>query len=179
MTPAQKLEVMRSLIRQAYELKAAALKARHPSSPTRRSRPKRGGSWPVDFPDLIRLFHRAARTTGNPLFVTGGVATGVYGEPRFTRDINVVIALEPSEGGRLRDAFDPADFYVPPAETLLEESTRPTSTERRWTTGLSAADFSASSARPRSTTSDTGYSSSHRPAGRARLRNPHVARDVA
>jgi len=33
MTPAEKLEVMRGLIRQAYELKAAAVKARHPELP--------------------------------------------------------------------------------------------------------------------------------------------------
>jgi hypothetical protein len=31
MTPARKLAVMRALIRQAYELKAAAIRATHPS----------------------------------------------------------------------------------------------------------------------------------------------------
>jgi len=80
----------------------------------------------VEFPDLIRLFIGPLERLGIRYFVTGGVATVVYGEPRFTRDIDVVIALEPSEGARLRESFDPTEFYVPPAETLLEESTRPT-----------------------------------------------------
>lgn len=80
----------------------------------------------MEFPDLIRLFIEPLERLGIGYFVTGGVATVVYGEPRFTRDIDIVIALEPSEIARLRGAFDPAEFYVPPAETLMEETARPT-----------------------------------------------------
>lgn len=50
MTPAQKLTVMHSLIRQAYELKAAALRARWPDMPERevlaRARTLVGGDCP-------------------------------------------------------------------------------------------------------------------------------------
>ncbi len=50
MTPAQKLTVMHALIREAYELKAAALRARWPDMPERevlaRARTLVGGDCP-------------------------------------------------------------------------------------------------------------------------------------
>jgi hypothetical protein len=72
----------------------------------------------------VRLFIEPFERLGLRYFVTGGVATVIYGDPRFTRDVDVVLALEAAELAPLRAAFDPADFYVPPEETLREESTR-------------------------------------------------------
>jgi hypothetical protein len=40
---------------------------------------------PVQVPDLIDLFVRPLDAVGIPYTVTGGVASVVYGEPRFTR----------------------------------------------------------------------------------------------
>jgi hypothetical protein len=48
----------------------------------------------------------------------------VYGDPRFTRDIDVVLDLDPSAVSALLAAFDPAAFYVPPQEALVEEIQR-------------------------------------------------------
>jgi hypothetical protein len=57
--------------------------------------------------------------------VTGGVASVVYGEPRFTRDIDLVVALHPRDALRFGATWPAADFYVPPVEVIEEESRRP------------------------------------------------------
>jgi hypothetical protein len=57
--------------------------------------------------------------------VTGGVASVIYGEPRFTRDIDLVIELRSHDASRFANAWPAADFYVPPVEVIREESARP------------------------------------------------------
>jgi hypothetical protein len=37
--------------------------------------------------------------------VTGGVAKIIYGEPRFTRDIDLVLAISPAEARRFLHAW--------------------------------------------------------------------------
>ncbi len=75
-------------------------------------------------PDLIRLFITPLNGLGVPYMVTGAVAAIVYGEPRLTRDIDVVIALTPADAPRLAAAFADPAFYVTPAEVIAEESRR-------------------------------------------------------
>jgi hypothetical protein len=53
-----------------------------------------------------------------PYCVTGSVAASVYGEPRLTADIDVVLLLGPQDIPVLRKAFPEADYYSPPDETL-------------------------------------------------------------
>lgn len=74
---------------------------------------------------LISLFVRPLNQLRIPYMVTGGVAAVVYGEPRFTRDIDLVIELRPRDARRFADAWSAADFYVPPVEVIEEESGRP------------------------------------------------------
>jgi Nucleotidyl transferase AbiEii toxin, Type IV TA system len=78
----------------------------------------------VTVPDLVQLFIEPLETLGLRYFVTGGVATIVYGDPRFTRDIDIVLALDHADIAGLRSSFDPAQFYIPPEETMVEEATR-------------------------------------------------------
>ncbi len=61
---------------------------------------------------------------GLPYCVTGSVAASVYGEPRLTADIDVVLLLKTEDVARLRTAFPDAEYYVPPEETLLVEISR-------------------------------------------------------
>ena len=61
---------------------------------------------------------------GFPYCITGSVAASVYGEPRLTADIDVVLLLRVEEIDRLRSAFPGADYYVPPPETLYIETSR-------------------------------------------------------
>ena len=56
--------------------------------------------------------------------ITGGVASVIYGDPRFTRDVDIVLELRASNVSRLIAAFDSSDFYVPPREALEEEVLR-------------------------------------------------------
>lgn len=78
----------------------------------------------MDVPDLVGLFIRPLEHLAIPYMITGGVASVIYGDPRLTRDIDLVLQLDPSEIDRFVAAFDAADFYVPPVETLQEEATR-------------------------------------------------------
>ena len=76
-------------------------------------------------PDLIGLFIQPFETLGLSYMITGGVASVIYGDPRFTRDVDVVLELSTSEAGRLLDAFSQDDYYLPPLEALREEILRP------------------------------------------------------
>ncbi len=76
-------------------------------------------------PSLISLFVRPLNQLGVPYLVTGGVATVIYGEPRLTRDIDLVIDLRAQDAPRFAAAWPAAEFYVPPVEVIAEESGRP------------------------------------------------------
>jgi hypothetical protein len=44
--------------------------------------------------------------------VTGSVVTSVYGEPRYTQDADVVVAVDPRLGEVLARVFEPPRYYV-------------------------------------------------------------------
>lgn len=56
-----------------------------------------------------------------PYAIVGSVASSLYGEPRATNDVDVVIQVAPVDAGRLVRAFPPDRFYVPPEEVVLVE----------------------------------------------------------
>ena len=56
--------------------------------------------------------------------VTGSVASIVYGEPRLTHDIDVILELSPQDIERFLSVFPEQDFYKPPAEVLEAEIAR-------------------------------------------------------
>jgi hypothetical protein len=53
------------------------------------------------------------------------VAAFLYGEPRFTNDLDVVVFLRQDDIQRLADAFPSPEFYVPPQEIISAEIARP------------------------------------------------------
>ena len=63
---------------------------------------------------------------GLPYCITGSVAASVYGEPRLTADIDVILLLRAEDMGRLMAVFPDTAYYVPPAETLYVELSRST-----------------------------------------------------
>ncbi len=75
-------------------------------------------------PDLLELFVAPLEEIGVRYLVTGSVAATLYGEPRATHDIDLVVEL--SEAGRhaLPRAFPESKFYQPPPEVVLVESNR-------------------------------------------------------
>lgn len=76
-------------------------------------------------PDLIELFIRPMERAGLEYMITGGVAVVIYGDPRFTRDVDLVLQLAPERSSALLGAFEGDAFYLPPAEVLAEEVARP------------------------------------------------------
>lgn len=69
-------------------------------------------------PDPLALFLDPLERLAFPYCVTGSVASSVYGEPRLTADIDVVLLLDPGGIDALRAAFPESAYYVPPDETL-------------------------------------------------------------
>lgn len=76
-------------------------------------------------PDLYTHFLRRLNATGIRYMITGGLAAIIYGEPRLTNDVDLVIALGPDEVDRLVSAFPAPAYYVPPAEVVRDEAARP------------------------------------------------------
>ena len=56
--------------------------------------------------------------------VVGSVASIIYGEPRMTRDMDVVIEVAPEKILQFQILFPIQEFYCPPDEVLSEEVAR-------------------------------------------------------
>ncbi len=55
---------------------------------------------------------------------TGSVASIIYGEPRMTYDIDIVLALHVNDIEKMIQIFDTENFYCPPTETIKAEISR-------------------------------------------------------
>jgi hypothetical protein len=75
--------------------------------------------------ELSLMFLRPLNQLGLRYIVSGSIAAILYGEPRFTNDLDVVVFLRHDDIRRLAEAFPSPDFYVPPAEVIATEITRP------------------------------------------------------
>jgi len=75
-------------------------------------------------PDLLALFVARLEDAGVRHLVTGSVAATLYGEPRATHDIDLVVALSAAGRDALATAFPEEEFYVPPPEVVEAESER-------------------------------------------------------
>jgi hypothetical protein len=75
-------------------------------------------------PSLVRLFTDRLHAAGIEYMVTGSVACIVYGEPRLTHDVDLVVSLRAADAEAVERAFPGDDFYVPPLEVLRVEQAR-------------------------------------------------------
>ena len=75
-------------------------------------------------PSLLAPVVEPLERLGLPYCITGSVAASVYGEPRLTADIDVVLLLASADVAALKSAFPEAEYYVPPEETLHLEIAR-------------------------------------------------------
>jgi hypothetical protein len=69
-------------------------------------------------PEPLAPFLEPLERLNLPYCVTGSVAASVYGEPRLTADVDVVLLLARQDIDALRSAFPESLYYVPPEETL-------------------------------------------------------------
>lgn len=61
---------------------------------------------------------------GMPYMVTGSTAGIVYGEPRMTHDVDIVVSLAIADVDRFVAAFPLDEFYCPPDDVLAIEVRR-------------------------------------------------------
>ena len=76
--------------------------------------------------DLLSRFAAPLTRLGLPYMITGGAAAIVYGDPRLTNDLDVVLTMQPADASRVAAVFQAADTYVPPVEVLEIEASRRT-----------------------------------------------------
>ncbi|MBN1308387.1 MAG: hypothetical protein JXA18_10750 [Chitinispirillaceae bacterium] len=76
--------------------------------------------------DLIDVFIAPLEGSRIEYMITGSVAATIYGEPRLTHDIDLVIALRAADIPKFSSLFPATDFYCPPQEVLRIETSRKT-----------------------------------------------------
>ena len=73
---------------------------------------------------LLTLYRRLA-STDLACMVGGSIASMIYGEPRATLDIDIIVAAGAEDADRIVAAFPRDRFYFPSLETLAKELSRP------------------------------------------------------
>lgn len=77
-------------------------------------------------PDMFTVFLERLETAGIRYVVTGSVAVIVYGDPRMTHDIDLVVEVARKQIPAIIAAFPDDEFYCPPAEVIGVECSRST-----------------------------------------------------
>jgi hypothetical protein len=71
------------------------------------------------------LFINRLEALGVPYMITGATAAILYGAPRMTNDLDLVLQLSQAAADRLPGLFPPAIFYLPPPDVIQVECRRP------------------------------------------------------
>lgn len=74
--------------------------------------------------DFFSVILHPLNGSGLAYMVTGAAAVIVYGEPRMTHDLDLVLNLQKSDIPKFLTLFPEDQFYVPPAEVLHVETGR-------------------------------------------------------
>jgi hypothetical protein len=75
--------------------------------------------------NVFLIFTERLESVGIRYMATGSVASMLYGIPRFTHDVDLVIELASHQVAAITDAFPLDLFYAPPAEVIQIENHRP------------------------------------------------------
>jgi hypothetical protein len=82
--------------------------------------------WIQDPSEIARILHSILEPAGILYYITGGVAALAYGDPRTTRDLDLVIAIDSSNIQTLVTALEAAGFYCPPLAVEAVQAGRET-----------------------------------------------------
>jgi hypothetical protein len=82
--------------------------------------------WIQDPSEIARILHSILEPAGISYYITGGVAALAYGDPRTTRDLDLVIAIDSSNIQTLVTALEAAGFYCPPLAVEAVQAGRET-----------------------------------------------------
>lgn len=66
---------------------------------------------PVDVASGLKLVIKLIEESKIDYMIVGSVAGSIYGEPRLTRDLDLVVALSPGDVQKFPVMFDSNDFY--------------------------------------------------------------------
>lgn len=75
-------------------------------------------------PSAPGVFVSRLNKAGMPYVITGAVASTIYGEPRLTNDLDVVVLMKTGDIEKFVHVFPSAEFYCPPPEVLRIEIRR-------------------------------------------------------
>jgi hypothetical protein len=75
--------------------------------------------------NLFLLFIKPLNRLKIPYIITGAAATIIYGVPRLTHDIDLIIQLDSVKIGEFIIQFPSDKFYLPPEEVIKLEIKRP------------------------------------------------------
>jgi hypothetical protein len=70
------------------------------------------------------MFTQRLNSLGVTYMVSGSVAVIIYGEPRLTHDVDLIVVLDQEHIARLPEVFPPTEFYCPPPEVIAVEAAR-------------------------------------------------------
>jgi hypothetical protein len=77
-------------------------------------------------PDFFTIFLVPINRLPIRYMVTGSTASAIYGEPRFTHDMDLVIEMANKDINTFRAAFPVPMFYCPPEDVVRHELSRET-----------------------------------------------------
>ena len=77
-------------------------------------------------PNLFQIFTSRFNQADINYMVTGSVAAIIYGQPRLTHDVDLVVDLHRDQVQKLLDQFPQDTFYCPPEEVIRIEIARET-----------------------------------------------------
>ena len=69
--------------------------------------------WIQDSITLAGELHQILESVNIPYYVSGGVASSIHGEPRSTRDLDLVIEIQPNQINLLVTTLEAAGYYCP------------------------------------------------------------------
>lgn len=75
----------------------------------------------MQIPDGVASILEPLERAGFPYMITGSVATILYGAPRITYDVDLVLDIPAQDAERFATLFPIADFYCPPVEIIAAE----------------------------------------------------------
>jgi hypothetical protein len=75
-------------------------------------------------PNPIAIFAPQFDQLGLRWMAVGSIASNAYGQFRVTNDVDLIVALEPSDASRLNEVFPQDEFYRPPTDVLQTEAGR-------------------------------------------------------
>ena len=76
---------------------------------------------PVEIAAGLKVVIANLETAAIEYMVVGSVAGTIYGEPRLTNDLDLVVSMTGSSPKALLSAFNDDDFYLPPQEIITQE----------------------------------------------------------